>query len=204
MLLMLVTAPWFASAEEKTPHEIIQLTSIEVLTSLKNDANAIKDNPNKINELVDEIILPICDLERMGKYILAKHWKTATEEQREAFVTEFKQMLVRNYGKHLAEYSNATVTVIPEKANEEKLYQIVSTKLDTSIRSKPFQVDYVFRVTEKSSKIVDVRVERMSILKTFRTVFTKEIAETSLEALIERITLVNQHFICDEYVSLNK
>ena len=33
----------------------------------------------------------------------------------------------------------------------------------------------------------------MSILKTFRTVFTKEIAETSLEALIERITLVNQH-----------
>ena len=69
-------------------------------------------------------------------------------------------MLVRNYGKHLAEYSNATVTVIPEKANEEKLYQIVSTKLDTSIRSKPFQVDYVFRVTEKSSKIVDVRVER--------------------------------------------
>ena len=91
MLLMLVTAPWFASAEEKTPHEIIQLTSIEVLTSLKNDANAIKDNPNKINELVDEIILPICDLERMGKYILAKHWKTATEEQREAFVTEFKQ-----------------------------------------------------------------------------------------------------------------
>jgi len=193
MLLMLVTAPWFASAEEKTPHEIIQLTSIEVLTSLKNDANAIKDNPNKINELVDEIILPICDLERMGKYILAKHWKTATEEQREAFVTEFKQMLVRNYGKHLAEYSNATVTVIPEKANEEKLYQIVSTKLDTSIRSKPFQVDYVFRVAEKSSKIVDVRVEGMSILKTFRTVFTKEIAETSLEALIERITLVNQH-----------
>jgi phospholipid transport system substrate-binding protein len=129
----------------------------------------------------------------MGKYILAKHWKTATEEQREAFVTEFKQMLVRNYGKHLAEYSNATVTVIPEKANEEKLYQIVSTKLDTSTRSKPFQVDYVFRVAEKSSKIVDVRVEGMSILKTFRTVFTKEIAETSLEALIERITLVNQH-----------
>ena len=80
-----------------------------------------------------------------------------------------------------------------EIANEEKLYQIVKHKIDTSIRSKPFQVDYVFRVTEKSSKIVDVRVERMSILKTFRTVFTKEIAETSLEALIERITLVNQH-----------
>lgn len=192
ILLMLSAAPWIASAEEITPHEIIELTSVKVLTVLKNDATAIKDNPNKINELVDEIILPICDLERMGKYILAKHWKTATEEQRAAFVTEFKQMLIRNYGKHLAEYTNATVTVIPDKAIDKKLYQTVSTKLDSHIRSNPFQVDYVFHVTENSSKVIDVRVEGISILKTFRTVFTKEIADTSLEALIERITLVNQ------------
>lgn len=190
--MMLCLIPWVVSAEDKTPHEIIEQTSTEVLAALKNDSSEIKSNPNKINELVEEIILPICDLERMGKYILAKHWKTATDEQRDSFVTEFKQMLIRNYGKHLAEYSNATVTVIPEKLVEEKLYQTVSTKLDTRIGSKPFQVDYVFRVTEDSSKVVDVRVEGMSILKTFRTVFSQEIAETSLDELIQRITLVNQ------------
>lgn len=192
VILMLCFAPWVVSAEDKSPHDIIEQTSAEVLTALKNDSSEIKNNPNKINELVDEIILPICDLERMGKYILAKHWKTATDEQRDAFVTEFKQMLIRNYGKHLAEYSNATVTVVPDKLTEEKLYQTVSTKLDTRIGSKPFQVDYVFRVTEDSSKVVDVRVEGMSILKTFRTAFAQEIAETSLDELIERITLVNQ------------
>ena len=192
VIIMLCFAPWVVSAEDKSPHDIIEQTSAEVLTALKNDSSEIKNNPNKINELVDEIILPICDLERMGKYILAKHWKTATDEQRDAFVTEFKQMLIRNYGKHLAEYSNATVTVMPDKLTEEKLYQTVSTKLDTRIGSKPFQVDYVFRVTEDSSKVVDVRVEGMSILKTFRTAFAQEIAETSLDELIERITLVNQ------------
>lgn len=192
IIMMLCLIPWVVSAEDKTPHEIIEQTSTEVLAALKNDSSEIKSNPNKINELVDEIILPICDLERMGKYILAKHWKTATDKQRDSFVTEFKQMLIRNYGKHLAEYSNATVTVIPEKLAEEKLYQTVSTKLDTRIGSKPFQVDYVFRVTEDSSKVVDVRVEGMSILKTFRTVFAQEIAETSLDELIQRITLVNQ------------
>lgn len=192
VIIMLCFAPWVVSAEDKSPHDIIEQTSAEVLTALKNDSSEIKNNPNKINELVDEIILPICDLERMGKYILAKHWKTATDEQRDAFVTEFKQMLIRNYGKHLAEYSNATVTVMPDKLTEEKLYQTVSTKLDTRIGSKPFQVDYVFRVTEDSSKVVDVRVEGMSILKTFRTAFAQEISETSLDELIERITLVNQ------------
>jgi len=142
-------------AEDKTPHEIIEQTSTQVLTALNSDASDIKNNPNKINDLVDEIILPICDLERMGKYILAKHWKTATEDQRSAFVTEFKAMLIRNYGKHLIDYAGAKVTVIPDKISEEKLYQTVNTKLDTRIGSKPFQVDYVFRVTENTSKGVD-------------------------------------------------
>ena len=191
-VLMLYFVPTIVSAEDKTLYEVIERTSAEVLTALNKDSDEIESNPNKINELVEEIILPICDLERMGKYILAKHWKTATEEQRDAFVSEFKKMLIRNYGTHLAEYSNATVTVMPNKITEEKLYQTVNTKLDTHIGSKPFQVDYVFRVDEDISKIVDVRVEGVSILKTFRTAFAQEISETSLAELIERITFVNQ------------
>lgn len=190
--VMLCVTPLVASAENKTPQEVIEQTSSAVLTALDKDAEAIQANPNKINELVDEIILPICDLERMGKYILAKHWKSASDEQRKAFISEFKKILIRNYGTHLAEYSDSKITVLSNKVNEDKLYQTVSTKLDTSIGSKPFQVDYVFRVTEESSMVVDVRVDGMSILKTFRTAFSKEIAETSLAELIQRITLVNQ------------
>ncbi len=191
-LLITCFAPLVLHAEESTPHQIIEQTSAQVLSALKEDATEIRSNPNKINDVVDEIILPICDLERMSKYILAKHWKTATIEQRNAFIIEFKQMLIRNYGSHLAEYSNATVTVMPDKNTEEKLYQTVSTELDTRIGSKAFQVDYVFRVANDTAKVVDVRVEGISILKTFRTAFTKEISETSLADLIERITLVNQ------------
>jgi phospholipid transport system substrate-binding protein len=190
--LILCLVPLFVSAEDNNPHTIIEKTTAEVLKALKEDKQEIKNNPNKVNDLVDEIILPICDVERMSKYILAKHWKSASIEQRNAFIIEFKQILIRNYGSHLAEYSNAKVTVMPNKIIEEKLYQTVSTKLDARIGSKPLLVDYVFRVTDGNSKVVDVRVEGMSILKTFRTAFTKEIAETSLVDLIERITLVNQ------------
>lgn len=192
LVMLLCLAPFMVSAEDMTPQEIIEQTSTAVLAALNNDAESIQANPNKINDLVDEIILPICDLDRMGKYILAKHWKSATEEQRILFVSEFKQILIRNYGSHLAEYSNSKITVLSNKVNEDKLYQTVSTKLDTGIGSKPFQLDYVFRVTEESSKVVDVRVDGLSILKTFRTAFSREIAETSLSALIDRITLVNQ------------
>ena len=184
--------PLLCSAEHKTHHQIVQETAEQVLDVLKHDEDAIRKNPNKINDLIDEIILPVCDLERMSKYILAKHWKTASDDQRTEFTNEFKQMLIRTYGKHMVEYSDAVITVLPEKNIEKKLYQTVNTELDLKNGSEPLQISYVFRTTEDSAKMVDVRVEGMSILKTFRTVFTYEIAETSLEALIERIANTNR------------
>ena len=192
LVVMLCITPMIAVAEDKSPQVIIEETSSAVLAALSTDVEEIQANPNIINELVDEIILPICDLERMSKYVLAKHWKSATEEQRKVFVSEFKQILIRNYGTHLAEYADSKITVLSNNVSDEKLYQTVNTKLDTSIGSRPFQLDYVFRVTEESTKVVDVRIDGMSILKTFRTAFSQEIAETSLTALIDRITLVNQ------------
>ena len=192
ILLTYVVSNNVFAEQSVSPHKLIEQTAEEVLNVLKNDEVYIKANPNRINDLVDEIILPICDVERMGKYILAKHWKTATDIQKQAFITEFQQLLIRTYGKHIVEYTNAEVTVLPEKRVEEKLYQTVSTKLDARNGIKPLQVDYVFRVDDVSSKIVDVRMEGMSILRTYRTAFTKEISETSLDQLIARIKLSNQ------------
>ncbi len=193
LLLLCCFATHSVYAEQPTsPHKLIEQTADEVLTVIKNDESDIRANPNVINDLVDDFILPICDVERMGKYILAKHWKTATDNQKDMFVEEFQRMLIRTYGKHIVEYTNAEITVLPEKDIEEKRYQTVSTKLDSRNGTHPLHVDYVFRVDELSAKIVDVRVEGMSILRTFRTAFTKEIAETSLDQLIARIKLSNQ------------
>lgn len=192
VILLLCLLPWLCIADQKSPHQIVQETSEQVLEVLKNDEEAIRANPNKINDLVDQIILPVCDLERMSKYILAKHWKTASDDQRVRFTNEFKQMLIRTYGRHMVDYSEAKFTVLPEKNTEKKLYQTVNTELNLKNGSKPLQISYVFRVSEDASKIVDVRVEGMSILKTFRTAFTYEIAETSLDELIERIANTNR------------
>ncbi len=192
LILIFYLLPFISNTEQKSPHQIVQDTAEQVLTALNSDEEEIRNNPNRINDLVDEIILPVCDLERMSKYILSKHWKTASTVQRTEFMNEFKTMLIRTYGQHMAEYSNAVVTVLPEKHSSKKQYRSVSTKLDLRNGSTPLQIDYVFRTTESSAKIVDVRIEGMSILRTFRTAFTYEIAETSLDALITRMANTNR------------
>jgi len=182
------------NTEDMTAHEIVEETSEQVIQALKQDQDNILENPSIINKLVDEIVLPVCDLQQMGKYILGRHWKTANVEQRDAFITEFKKMLVRTYGQHMAEYSDAEVSFAPQKENSvEKKYQIVSTKLDLRNGTDPMQIDYVFHDTDnnQAAKMIDMRIEGVSILRTFKTAFNYEISETSLDELIERISISN-------------
>lgn len=196
MLLLLCFAPYIAMTEEMTAREIVEETSGQVIQALKQDQELIRENPSKINDLVDEIILPVCDLEQMGKYILGRHWKTASSEQRDEFIMEFKKMLIRTYGQHMAEYSNAEVSFAPEKENASlKKYQTIRTKLDLRNGTEPMQIDYVFHESgeQKSAKMIDMRVEGISILRTFRTAFAYEISETSLDDLIERISNSNRN-----------
>ena len=83
-----------------------------MLTIVNQQADRIRNEAGYVNTVIDELILPIVDLQAMGKLILGKHWKTATSEQQQRFIHEFKSMLVRTYAKSIADYGHAKVTVM--------------------------------------------------------------------------------------------
>ena len=96
--LILSSVGWI-NAEEKTPEQIVEETSTEILRIVNEDADRIKNEPGYVNQVIDDLIIPIIDLQAMGKLILAKHWKSASEEQRARFIEEFTSMLIRTYAK---------------------------------------------------------------------------------------------------------
>lgn len=178
------------NADERTPEQIVEDTSSEVLRVVNEEAQRIKSEPGYVNEVIDELILPIIDLQSMGKLILGKHWKTASEDQRAKFIEEFKSMLIRTYAKSIADYGHAKITVNPPKAKDQGKYYTVSTELDLG-SGVPLQVNYVFRKNSETWKVFDLLVDGLSLIKNFRTSFSQEISETSLDALIERLANTN-------------
>ena len=178
------------NAEEKTPEQIVEETSSEVLRVVNDEAQRIKNEPGYVNEVIDELILPIIDLQSMGKLILGKHWKTASEGQRAQFIEEFKSMLIRTYAKSIADYGHAKISVLAPKAKDQGKYYTVNTELDLG-SGVPLNVAYVFRRSGDEWKVFDLSVDGLSLIKNFRTSFSQEISETSLEALIERIANTN-------------
>ena len=191
-LLLLLALPVFA-VDDRAPEQIIQETSTQVLAVLNEEYEQLSNDPELIRELVDTTLVPVVDLDSMGKLILGKHWKLAGEEQRVAFVLGFKDMLIRIFGKTLLDYGKAKLTVLPNQPGQQGKYRIVQTELDIGDGQPPLQVAYVFRKNKQNEwKVFDFSVDGLSLVKNFRTSFSQEIQETSLQALIDRLETADE------------
>jgi len=179
-----------ASADSRTPEQIIEQTSSEVMTIVNQQADRIRNEAGYVNTIIDELILPIIDLQSMGKLILGKHWKSATSGQQQRFIDEFKSMLVRTYAKSIADYGHAKVTIMRDVKQKSKKFHMVHTELDLG-SGAPLKVTYVFRQKDSAWRVFDLAVDGLSLVKNFRSSFDQEISETSLQALIERIANTN-------------
>ncbi len=178
------------SADERTPEQIVEQTSTEILQIINEQSERIKNEDGYVNQVIDDLVLPVMDLQSMGKLILGKHWKSASDEQRSQFIEQFKAMLIRTYAKSIADYGHAKVKVLPNQVEQKKKRHRVKSELDLG-SGTPLQVDYVFRRKGDSWKVFDLVVDGLSLIKNFRTSFSQEISETSLDALIERLKSTN-------------
>ncbi len=112
LLLVLVNGALWAAV--KPPQDVIQDTSARMLSALRQNYAALKQDSSQIYGLVDQIVLPNFDFELMSRWVLGRAWQQASPEQRRRFTEEFRTLLVRTYAKALLEYANEDVRVLPQ------------------------------------------------------------------------------------------
>ncbi len=198
-VLLLLLSSYAAAIDDRSPEQIVKDTSGTVLNTINEDNDRLRADPTLINQLINDTVIPIIDLDSMGKLILGKYWKKASEEQRAGFIAEFKDMLIRTYAKSLVDYGHAKINVLPARDKQEGKYYTVQSELDVGSGKPPLQVAYIFRKNKQSEwKVFDLAVDGLSLVKNFRTSFGQEIRETSLDALIERLANTNKSGATDE------
>jgi phospholipid transport system substrate-binding protein len=199
VLLAMVVSSIALAIDDRKPEQIVEETSINILKTINDENERLREDPALINQLINDTVIPIIDLDSMGKLILGKYWKRASAEQRTSFVVEFKDMLIRTYAKSLVDYGHAKVKVLPARDQEERKYYTVKSELSVGSGKAPLQVAYVFRKNKQTEwKVFDLAVDGLSLVKNFRTSFNQEIRETSLDALIARLANTNNSGATDE------
>ena len=181
LLLMLVSSALWAAV--KPPQEVIQDTSAQMLSALRQNYAALKQDSSQIYSLVDQIVLPNFDFELMSRWVLGRAWQQATPEQRRRFTDEFRTLLVRTYAKALLEYANEEVRVLPQPGAADG--GDVTVKTEVRLKAgQPIQINYSMHLGKEAWKVYDVTVDGVSLVTNYRGTFTTQIRDKGLDALI--------------------
>lgn len=182
-------APASAGAPEvdtSGPSQLIESAANAMLKELDANRPAFRKDPTKIYAMVDRILLPHFDVDYAARLVLAKHWRTATPEQRKRFVDAFYKSLLNNYGDALVEFTGDRIKVLPAKVEPTATSATVRTEVKRSNGDR-IPVNYSLRKGEKGWKAWDVTIEGISYIKSFREDFGSQIDQNGIDAVIKRL-----------------
>ena len=131
-----------------------------------------------------EYILPHLDEVTIAKLALGKNWRNASREQKIEFINEFRDLLIRTYGKSLSEFSDQTINYFPVKlaAGEDKVV-VKSEVLQSGGPSIP--VAYRMRLKDNEWKVYDLSIDGVSLVTSYRGTFAQEIRKGGMEGLLK-------------------
>lgn len=175
----------------EAPNELISRLSAEVLERITSDPALKAGDPRKIDELVDGIVMPHVDFQRMTALAVGRPWRDATPEQRKQLMDLFRTLLIRTYSGALSQVGDQKVRMRPFRAGAGDTDVIVRSEVLQPGR-EPVQLDYRMRKVDDAWKIYDVNVLGVWLVETYRTQFAQEASGGGVEALIASLQEKNR------------
>ena len=183
-----VLIPILAGAQ--SPNDVVE----EAVGMLDEALNERRDELTASSDaryaLINEILLPRFDRRYAAQLALGKHWRSATDEQKDAFVEEFYTSLLRRYADGLLKFDQRRIEMMPYRGDDTKKITKVKTKV-TLDDGTEVPVDYALANRGSGWKMIDVIIEGISYLQTTKKELNEEIRRSSLDDVLARIKREN-------------
>jgi len=177
------------------PVEVLQSMTETLESIVQNDPDIIFDQ-QRLRVIAHKVVLPNVDIRTMSRWVLGKNWRKATVEQREAFIDEFRELLLSSYLRQVNTYEGEVVRFQPLRGEPKKGRATVNAEIE---QLNGPSVRVIFRMHEVGDawKIYDVSVEGISLVATHRSGFNTEIRNNGIDALITRLHALNERNAAD-------
>jgi phospholipid transport system substrate-binding protein len=119
---------------------------------------------------IEDLAYANVDFETMSRLVLARNWSQLSAAQRTEFVQLFKEHLALTYGRNIENYNNEKVQVVSEH-DEGRGDWTVKTKILRGGGNADVLVDYRLRQENGAWRIIDIVIERVSLVANFRSQF---------------------------------
>lgn len=192
VLALGLVAPLQAQPDAKaSPEVFVQQVAENALQVLKNDPQLKAGNIRRINEVIDEHLLPYVDFEKTTRLAAGRYWREATPAQREALTREFRGTLVRTYSGAFGQVSPDTeIVMLPFRGDAKADDVVVRTQVKQS-GGQPAAVDYRLERGPDGWRVYDVSVEGIWLIQNYRNQFSTQIQQTGIDGLIQALAQRN-------------
>ena len=166
-----------ARAANEEPKQVVEQITGQVIKVLADKSQSTEAK----RAAVQQIVYAWVDFDTMSKLVLGANWKKLSEAQQKEFVEQFRQHLSNTYGRNVESYRDEKVKV-GDTRDEARGDVTVKTTIDRGGANDIF-VDYRLRKGGQW-KIIDVVIERVSLVSNFRSQFQEVIAQGGVDKLL--------------------
>ena len=173
-------------AMAESPNDVVQAAADALEVALEGRKDELAKDPDALYAMVDDILLPIFDRRYAAQLVLGKHWRNASDDEREDFVDAFYGSLLRKYSDGVLEFNQDSLEIPPFRGDDAKPRATVKTivRLDNGTK---VPVNYGVVKRESGWMMFDVTIEGISYVRNFRTELNAEIQTKGLRAVINRL-----------------
>ena len=183
--------PHAAGAADLAPDQMVLNLSNEVLGAVRADKAIQAGDFNRMQKLVNDLILPHVDFDKMTRLAVGRPWRGATPEQRAALIEQFRLLLMRTYSGALSKVSEQSVRLRPMRPQDNPNDVVVRTQV-VPAQGDPVDLDYRLEKAADGWKIYDLNILGVWLVENYKNEFTTSLSQGGIDALIKELTAKNQ------------
>jgi phospholipid transport system substrate-binding protein len=161
------------------PLKIVRETLDKVIEILaRKDLSA----PERAKE-VEQLARDRFDIETMSRLVLARRWKDFSPEQREEFVGEFETRLAETYGARITRYEQDRVDILGHRFEPRGDLTVMTRVVGGT--ADGIEIDYRLRERNGEWRVIDVVIEGVSLVASYRAQFSEILARGGPKELLK-------------------
>ena len=171
---------------EQQPDTLLRGTIEQLLDELRSNRSEYEADKCQLYSMVRNIVLPQFWVNKIARIILGKHFKAASPEIQSRFSDAFMEMMIRTYATAMFEYTEQGLVPPPPEIlemDEGAGTALLRQRVPVSGQA-PVLVDYDMRTTDDHWKILDIKIDHISLVITYRLQYDHMIRTKGIELLL--------------------
>jgi len=180
------------TAAPQGPEEVVRAATDRIFSALESECRSRGQvSAERWYQVVEDVLLPYADVNRMSRLVMGKYWREADAGQRQVFNEEFQKLLVRTYATAIRSVKPDQISYLPARSAPEDTRAVVRTEVQVPGAALS-PINYYLYLSGGRWLVYDVQVDGISLVANYRSALASEFRDLGIQGLLDKLKMKNR------------